>query len=270
MGNTQKKEYDTTENPAIKHADWMSFLPDGKSLRDLSIPGTNNSLQFSGGDAFQCQSWSLKKQYEAGIRFVNIPLKHSNHKVVVLSENRHLFFDAVFKDTIDFLRQHSKEIILIHAYEAHSKTRELHGAMVRCIVDAGISWFWVATYIPTLGQARGKIIMLQDFLHPMNGIFYKNLKVAENKHIPTVFDIGKKWASIERNLTEAQKREGDKMYLTFSAGSSLGAYPYTVAREMNYNLYKFLDHRKKEKNRWGIIAMDFPGSFLVQLIINNN
>ncbi|XP_030066413.1 uncharacterized protein LOC115474859 [Microcaecilia unicolor] len=273
MGNVQKKEYDTTENPAIKNPDWMSSIADEKSLCDLSIPGTNKSMFINGGDAFQHQSWNLISQYEAGIRFVNIVLKVNYDNVLVIPIRQYLnFFDEILRHTINFLINHSKETILMHVYEntTFGKSNQFSKLVTNSIQKAGMSWFWTSSAIPTLGQVRGKIIILQDYDGPAIGIPYKSLVVAENKYIPTVLAITDKFTSIFNNLDKAQKSNGDKLYLTFSAGSSWLAYPYTVAQQVNYNLYKFLEHYANKKYRWGIIAMDFPGSFLVQLIIQSN
>ncbi|XP_030066417.1 uncharacterized protein LOC115474862 [Microcaecilia unicolor] len=274
MGNIQRKEYDATENPAIKNPDWMSKIPDEKSLCDLSIPGTSKSTWYEGLCIKQCQSWDLISQYEAGIRFVDISLQycHKNQPSFTDMTRRNLFI-PVWNITINFLRNHSKEVILIRLYEECSdfdKTKEFAQLMMRFIQNAGWSWFWKSPAIPTLGQVRGKIIILQDFDGPVIGIPYKNLIVADNQYIPTVFDIGHKWTTVIKNLAEAQNSKGDKMYLTFTSGRSSGAYPYTVAREINYKLYNFLEHLENKKNRWGIIAMDFPGSYLIQAIIQSN
>ncbi|XP_030066415.1 uncharacterized protein LOC115474861 [Microcaecilia unicolor] len=274
MGNIQRKDYDATENPEIKNPDWMSLVPDGKSLSDLSIPGTSKSTWLDGWDINQRQSWNLTSQYEAGIRFVDITLHLRRKKLSVFPDTTcSHFFNAVLKDTINFLRRYSKEAILIRVSDVCSNidtSKQFAQLMIRDIQDAGLSWFWKAPAIPTLGQVRGKIIILQNFDGPVIGIPYKNLIVTDDEYVPTIFDIGHKWASVKRNLTEAQNSEGNKMYLTFTSGCSLGAYPYSVAREINYKLYSFLENLKKEKNRWGIIAMDFPGSYLVQRIIYSN
>ncbi|XP_030064887.1 uncharacterized protein LOC115473872 [Microcaecilia unicolor] len=274
MGNIQRKEYDATNNPAIKNPDWMSLVPDGKSLCDLSIPGTSKSTWLEGGDFIQRQSWNLTTQYEAGIRFIDISLKYTHENLSVFSgTGQNHSFDAVFTDTINFLRNHSKEVILIRLCEEYSifgKGKLFPQLVIRYVLDAGLSWFWKAPGIPTLGQVRGKIIILRDFDGPVIGIPCKNFIVADHAYVPTIFDIGHKWASVKKNLTEAQNSKANNMYLTFTSGCSTGAYPYSVAREINYKLYNFLEHSEKKKNRWGIIAMDFPGSYLIQTIIQNN
>ncbi|XP_030064805.1 uncharacterized protein LOC115473826 [Microcaecilia unicolor] len=274
MGNIQRKEYDATNNPAIKNPDWMSLVPDGKSLCDLSIPGTSKSTWLDGGDINQRQSWNLTSQYEAGIRFVDITLQCCHKKLSVFPDTTHShFFNGVLTDTINFLRHHSKEVILIRVCEVYSifgKAEQFPQLVICYIRGAGLSWFWKAPAIPTLGQVRGKIIILQDFDGPVIGIPYKSLIVTDHAYVPTIFDIGHKWLSVKRNLTEAQTSKANNMYLTFTSGCSLGAYPYSVAREINYKLYNFLEHLENKKNRWGIIAMDFPGSYLVQAIIQSN
>ncbi|XP_030066419.1 uncharacterized protein LOC115474864 [Microcaecilia unicolor] len=274
MGNTQRKDYDTTGNPETRNPDWMSFLPDGKSICNLSIPGTNNSMHCSGGDAHQHQSWNLNSQYEAGIRFIDVGLKYSGRKLVVAPSNQGTrYFDAILKVTIDYLKKYSKETILMRIYEEigmYGRKPEFRDLVTRYAEEAGMSWFWTSSSIPTLGQSRGKIIILRDYYGSKIGIPYQNLNIYEDNHVASIFNIDQKWSSIKINLLKAQHSAGDQMYLTFTSGCSMAAYPYTVARSINFSLYKTLEQMKNEKNKLGIIAMDFPGSFLIQLILKNN
>jgi hypothetical protein len=52
--------------------DWMRSLPDSTPLSAISIPGTHDSAALHGGLAAQCQSWTIKDQLEAGIRFIDV------------------------------------------------------------------------------------------------------------------------------------------------------------------------------------------------------
>ncbi|XP_029460805.1 uncharacterized protein LOC115093286 [Rhinatrema bivittatum] len=275
MGNTQRKDYDTTENPTVINPDWMSSIPDTKSLIELSIPGTNCSLCFYGGNAFQCQSWSLLTQYEAGIRFADMHLRHYYDTLRIYYGNKYQqeFFHIALRSTVRFLQQHPKETVLMRIKEEcqSAGTKQTFNAIVAHYIEhVGMSWFWTSSAIPSLGQVRGKIVILQDYEGPVMGIPYKNLSVAEDCSVPTVFDIGWKWANTVGNLIEAQNLAYEKMFVTFSSGASMGAYPYTVANQINRHLYSLLESRKNQKTRWGIIAMDFPGAEMVQLIIHSN
>ncbi|XP_030066611.1 uncharacterized protein LOC115475012 [Microcaecilia unicolor] len=274
MGSNQTKEYDSTENPSIKDPDWMSRLPDKKSLLHLSIPGTQGSVVLHGGNMHQAQSWSLYKQYEAGIRYVDIHCRHHYNTlpVHVGIMYQHQELNHVLRTTIEFLKKHSKETILMHITEEllpEGNTRYFCDTVDHYITEAGKSWFWNSAAIPNLGEVRGKIIILQNFPGLDIGIKYNTLKVSDHFHVPTLFDIGRKWSSVEDNITEAHTGNFDQLYLTVCAGGSSGAYPYSVAANINGKLYYYLSDKTHRMLRYGIIAMNYPGSELIQLIIKS-
>ncbi|XP_030066329.1 uncharacterized protein LOC115474806 [Microcaecilia unicolor] len=275
MGNDQRKDADCTPNPEVKNPDWMSSIPDGRYISDLSIPGTHDSLSLYGGNLIQCQSWSLYSQYEAGIRFVDVRCRHFGDSLPIHHDLKyqHCFFNNVLDDTFNFLHQHPKETILMRVkkeYDPAENKESFCDTVSRYIKDAGSSQFWLSNYIPTLGQVRGKIIILQDYSGPFMGIPYHSLCIADKYNIPTLFDVGWKWCNVEQNLNSARHGNCRQMYLTFCSGSGGGAYPNAVADRMNYRLYNFLESKGKTKIRWGTIALDFPGAQLVQLIIHSN
>nr|XP_033799903.1 1-phosphatidylinositol phosphodiesterase-like [Geotrypetes seraphini] len=274
MGSVQTKEYNSSDDPTIKNPDWMSSLPDTMSLQHLSIPGTHSSVVFYGGNMFQTQTWHLSKQYEAGIRYVDIHCRHHYNTLPVHDGiiYQHQTLDNIFLTTIDFLRNHSREIILMHIkeeFEPEGNSQDFFSTVDNYMTNAGKSWFWISSIIPSVGEARGKIIILQNYDGPEMGINYNTLNISDDFHVPTLFDIGKKWFIVERHLNEAYLTNFDELYLTVCAGGSSGAYPYSVAGEINGKLYNYLASRSHEKLRYGIIAINYPGSELIQLIIRN-
>ena len=57
-------------------SDWMARLPDNKLLSEISIPGSHDSGSEYGAYGYAVnQSWNIKQQLEAGIRFFDIRLK---------------------------------------------------------------------------------------------------------------------------------------------------------------------------------------------------
>nr|XP_033799902.1 1-phosphatidylinositol phosphodiesterase-like [Geotrypetes seraphini] len=274
MGSRQTKAYDSSDGPTIKDPDWMSRLPDAMFLRFASIPGTHSSVVFYGGDMYQTQTWHLSKQYEAGIRYVDIRCRHLYNTLPVHDGKmyQHQTLDNIFITTIDFLRKHSKETILMHIKEEfhpEGNSQEFFRTVTNSIRNAEKSRFWTSSALPRLGEVRGKIVILQNFDGPEMGIKYNTLNISDDFHVPTLFDIGKKWSIVESHLKEAHNANFHQLYLTVCAGGSSGAYPYSVASEINDNLYCYLSNRSHEKLRYGIIAINYPGSEMIQLIIKS-
>ncbi|XP_030066202.1 uncharacterized protein LOC115474717 [Microcaecilia unicolor] len=275
MGNIQRREFDSTDTPADKNTDWMSLLPDDKLLSDLSIPGTHRSMSLFGGNPLRCQSWNLSSQYEAGIRFVDIRCRHFYDKLAIHHGEKFLYchFTQVLNDTISFLREHPKEVILMHVkeeYEASNNTSTFSDLVSKYMEKVEKSWFLITSVIPTLGQARGKIVILQDFDGPVTGIPYSSLSVVDEQHVPSLDDIGWKWSTVEDSLNAAETGNSDKMYITYCSGDSTDVLPWSVAEKVNYDLLSYLENKGEKKSRFGIITMDFPGVDLVHLIISNN
>nr|XP_033800458.1 1-phosphatidylinositol phosphodiesterase-like [Geotrypetes seraphini] len=275
MGNIQRREFDTTESPADKNPDWMSSLPDERLLSDLSIPGTHRSMSLFGGNTLQCQSWNLKAQYEAGIRFVDIRCRHYYDKLAIHHGEKFLYchFTQVLYDTISFLREHPKEVVLMHVkeeYEASNNTSTFSDLVSNHMEKVEKSWFWESSAIPTLGQVRRKIVILQDFNDSVMGIPYSSLAAVEELHVPSLDDIDWKWSTIEESLKAAENGNSDKMYLTYCSGASKDILPCSVAEKINYDLLIFLEDKGDKKSRFGIIALDFPGCVLLHKIITSN
>uniref|UniRef100_H3AGV8 Phosphatidylinositol-specific phospholipase C X domain-containing protein n=1 Tax=Latimeria chalumnae TaxID=7897 RepID=H3AGV8_LATCH len=275
MGNHQGKKYDTTDQPACVWPDWMSQIPDSHSLASLSIPGSHNSMSFYGGDLIKCQSWALYRQYEAGIRFVDIRCRHFYNQLPIHHELKyqHTDFPRVLKDSVHFLQENPREAILMRIreeYKPDANTQRFDETVAGALKDAGSSWFWQDARIPTMGEARGKIVILQNFKGPVLGVPYHCLNKADQWRVPTLYHVEKKWTNVLTNLEAARAEDCGTMYLTYSSGAGVAAYPYSVACRVNPLLHAHLERFDKEPNRWGIIAMDFPGAELVHKIIRSN
>lgn len=83
-------------------------------------------------------------------------------------------------------------------------------------------------------------------------------------------DIDAKWESVKNNLDAAIAGPPDMQYITFSSGSSSGAYPYSVASSINSKLGDYLAD-DANSGRLGIVAMDYPGwEGLIKKMIDRN
>lgn len=59
-----------------------------------------------------------------------------------------------------------------------------------------------------------------------------------------------------------------QIFLTFSSGAGLLAYPRAVALRVHPQLYDYLSAKTDRNQRLGIICMDFPAAPLIQMIID--
>ncbi|KKF92805.1 hypothetical protein CFO_g4841 [Ceratocystis platani] len=143
--------------------------------------------------------------------------------------------------------------------------------------------------IPTLGEVRGKVLILQDFQSGTEGEFglpWNSPSVstkyfrfgADQNFLPT------KWAIIQTYIMSRVLKTSKKLRitaLTFTLASKpIGeAYNKRIEGGINRRLGEFLFSARKgslshllrgKKARFGIIAMDYPGKYLIAHVLKLN
>lgn len=275
MGNinaTDPDYWNVTDTPSERNPDWMKELPDDLSVSRLSIPGTHDSLARVGVLHAWCQSLSLRDQLNLGIRFFDV-------RVRFFEGGLHIHHEAFYQNTsfrecldtmLDFLRNHNSEILFMRVKEEYSSTGSSFGAEVKRVIEQYPSAsFWQEkdcqsnVKTPTVGQARGKIVILQNFGLDGNyiGINYNDLQISDEYWL----DVNSKWGNVAGNMQGARSSDG-KIYLTFSSCTGI-ACPRENARRMNTKLHTYVS---SNPGPYGIVAIDYPGPKLVTDIINSN
>jgi 1-phosphatidylinositol phosphodiesterase len=276
MGNSQRRDYDTTPNTQYKWPNWMSLVPDDYPVERLSIPGTHNSLSFYGGFIIQCQSWSLSTQLDAGIRFLDIRCRQVNNELMIYHSkfSQHTSLAATFATIKQFFLNNPSEFIIMRIrdeYKALNSSEEFSVTFMRHMLecDNSMLMFWTKPFLPMVGEARGKIILLRSFKGRI-GINFRDLQVADKWHIPTLFALSKKWRKVCKHLQKASSRSDDKLFITFCSGAGWGAYPHIVASSINCKVFNLIASAPEMKNRWGVVVFDYPGPELIKLVILSN
>ena len=104
-----------------KYADWLGGIEDTTLLRDVSLPGSHDTMAlYSIADlAGQCQTLSLNEQLNLGVRFLDIRLKedHNSLKAVHGFVDQKASFDDINKTVTSFLEKHPKEFIIMSIKE---------------------------------------------------------------------------------------------------------------------------------------------------------
>lgn len=157
---------------------WMQSFPDSLPLSALSIPGTHNSPACHQAlPSVRCQVVPIATQLAAGIRYLDIRVQVDGldragggdgmqlvHSVFPISFRGPKPFSALIKDVYHFLQTRPSETIIM------SLKREGRGGATDADFAARLkehytaSPFWYKkTGIPTLGEARGKIVVLRRF-----------------------------------------------------------------------------------------------------------
>jgi 1-phosphatidylinositol phosphodiesterase len=269
--------YNSATSIETSHPDWMKWIPNTTRLSAISIPGTHDTMALYGGSLAQTQSLNLRSQLNAGIRATDIRCRHIgdrfaiHHGVVYQNAN----FDDVLSTAVQFLKEHPTETILMRVKEEHTPTGNTRSFAETFrwyrAQPAYNPYIWPGTTIPTLGEVRGKIVILDDF-GGGHGISWQSLQIQDDYVVNTVFDIDDKWEKVKNHLVSTNGGSSANMYVNFLSGSSAGAYPNTVAggdggaiRGVNDYALEYLVAGNVQ--RTGVMMMDFPGAGLIDAII---
>ena len=157
---------------------WMRELRDDILVSALSIPGTHNSPTcYIAPPSVRCQAVSPKEQLENGVRFFDIRVQPQYpddaardelilvHSVFPVSLTGNKYFRDLMREIDGFLERNPSETLIVslkregtgNATDEHL-SRILHDHYAK----AGSRW-WVGPKIPTLGEARGKVILMRRF-----------------------------------------------------------------------------------------------------------
>ncbi|XP_032998406.1 1-phosphatidylinositol phosphodiesterase-like [Lacerta agilis] len=267
----QTEAFNNTPWPTVTLPDWMSGLPDHLLLSRVSIPGTHDSMSLLGDLKICCQSWPLEAQLAAGIRFLDIRCKLEGGHFLIYHVNtfQEADFSEVLNKTMSFLREHPQETVLMRVKEELPVIpKEDFAPRLRQYLDEeGQGCVWTKEAIPTLGQARGKVVILEELEKEVLGVPYEELSVGDAWH---VFSAEHKWDQVKEHLNAAANGDQAVMHLTYCSGNGLFTNPEELAKYINPRCYEHLRAQAGEVVRWGVVIMDFPGTGLICTIVESN
>ena len=266
---------DKTEIPGS--ADWRADLSDDKRLCELVLPGTHYSgTQFVQLAFFsKCQARSIGQQLEAGFRYLDIRLGEDESgelqlmhgftrcKTGALTKSS-LKLDDVLAECCDFLDAHPTETVVFAVKQEHGA---LSVAAFESLLDAAVrenESYWLLTdSMPTLGEARGKLVLLRRYedaagLGARAGIPFlwesqkghddasRNLAVENNGSYDLLvqdrYEYGAedKWNAFTAGMEAARDRGETDVALHFLSTKGTLAYghPWYFAHDLNERLIR--------------------------------
>ncbi len=276
-------------------SNWMSSLSNDVKLTELSIPGSHDAaarVDYSNirGTA-RAQSLSISEQLNFGTRFLDIRNRRVNDEFQIYHGivDQRISFSQVLQQVYAFLNSNTNETIIMSIKEEQapiSSTMSFVDILNKHINANSEKWFTGAE-IPTLGQARGKIVLFSRFsvsnlslgLDVSNGWSDNaTFEIATNNNIfkiqdeYEVRDNDDKWQSIEALLNEAAAATANQaiLYVNFTSGFLPGIAPnlLTVSDNINPRLESYLISRRT--GRFGLVVMDFTDERRNRLIVRSN
>ena len=200
-----------------------------------------------------------------------------------------LYLDSVLNDCYRFLEEHPTETILFAVKQEHG---EESVAEFETMLDASIrenESYWLLTdSIPSLGQARGKLVLLRRYedaagLGERAGIpfLWKDQKGSEDPSLHAVredngyalyvqdrycYGAADKWTAFVAGMDAGRGREAGDISLSFLSTKGTLAYghPYFFAKTLNRQLME----ANLAPDGW--IVTDFASAVLAERIYASN
>ncbi|MDY7965379.1 phosphatidylinositol-specific phospholipase C domain-containing protein [Bacillus thuringiensis] len=304
------------------NTNWMANIPNSRRIGELSIPGTHGSMALHGGfagapgDIAINQTMNLETQLNSGIRYIDIRCRHYHNNFAIHHGRiyQHAFFGShVLEPVIRFLRRNPSETILMRIQEEYNPTGNTRtfAETFESFWAPNQRYFWNRNSDnPTLGEVRGKIILLQQF--PSNrgwfGINWGSLDIQDRWEVAGLNDMYNKWIAVRDHFLRIRNfghlsinhlsgtgggRLGGPLPWVVSSGytsrnnnslllvastSPAGGWPdfprnHPTAGPVFFGGMNVLTTRRIRDGRFtrtGIIAADFPGRGLIERTIALN
>lgn len=295
---------------------WMSCLPDNLLLSEVSIPGTHDSgsanalwTASSQTSYSQTQKYFINEQMNVGVRAFDIRLGdsdgvdldpiviHGSDFVPCLDNHgQHIRLSRVVNWAKDFLADHPGETMIFCIKRDDGSDREITKSVERFINEYP-DLFWDGTKVPTLGEARGKIVLMRrydlyDNTLPESrfGIDLTNWDEETSKNLNVKKAIrlyGPDYDETEVWVQDRYKVGGeDKLDFVaealnqapslfqeayqFNYTSCTHPNPLAAARTVNYDLHDNSHFATHSEEFVGIVVMDFIDGNWSRLIYSKN
>ena len=272
---------------STQYPEWLSKIDDNILLSQLSLPGTHDTCSLYGGFYVETQELTLIEQLLAGVRFLDIRCRHINdifaiHHGVFYQK---IGFGAGVRDVcINFLKDHPTEFIFMlvkEEYDPDNNTQTFEETM-RDYISGYEDFFYLTEKMPTLGEVRGKIVLLRRFtsgFHPLgNYIDYADdasfisettikCRVQDEYTVSTIFTRDDKWDAMKKLLDEARNsQEISTLYINYASGAGVGCFPSMVASYTNEKLGNYI--HDEQPQFIGSLMIDFINKYYDELISN--
>ncbi|MFN8407337.1 MAG: phosphatidylinositol-specific phospholipase C [Sphingobacteriaceae bacterium] len=318
-----KPQIDTLKTlPEWGPSRWMGTLPSNLSLAQISIPGTHKSNALYGcnfdiripivgvqtGDLWKCQDKPIKEQLKMGIRYLDICCRRYGNAFIIHHSiiYQHLNFQDVLDACISFLQENPSETIILKIQEEQVAFEPQAGTdsfinIFNTYTNQYPDLFYKPTnrnarVIPTLGEARGKIIFLKRFEGSLQSPLGMDIAITENTTSTYNISATEKLRVQDfykpKNATEkityflplleesfGQNTQVSTLYLNHTSACLLhtisvidqtipAPYYISIAKDMGNFLLNTL--KNKGKGNTGIVAMDFVSPSHCDAIIKTN
>lgn len=263
---------------------WMEQLPDDTPMNKLSIPGTHDSGALYGTRFCETQSWTIAEQLNSGIRYLDIRNRRALRKFAIHHGIcfQNIYFNTVLDQVRHFLNEYAGETVIMRVKEEYTPIEgsDSFASIWARYMDTYGDMFIrdLGTKVPTLGQVRGKVLVLRNAGFSGVGLEYDGPAMVIQDFYK-VYPFGSDFPAGDDRVTLDQKKRQIGAYLETAKTSSkmvlnhlsgaVGMFPDDVAEKTNEYAYEKIGPFVATKTT-GILAIDYPGARLIYRIIKTN
>lgn len=273
--------------------EWMKLVPDAVSTSQLSIPGSHETAALYEGwpGTAKCQKLTIAEQLNIGVRYLDVRCRHINNKFPVFHgfvSQRQTFSD-VLTTCKSFLKNNPSETIFMvvkKEYSSRYNTRKYYETFQDYLAKEPKDLFFLEDRIPTMGEVRGKIVLIRRFNSPIpmgiqadkgwndNSSTLVTIDNAQNNFILQDMyrfkDNAKKWKLFLQQFQNCKEDTNNtNLYLNNLSGYKPGIFGIpvitAVSNELNPKFKNYLKTLDK-KVKMGIIGLDFIDHEVAKLI----
>ncbi|MEV7213504.1 phosphatidylinositol diacylglycerol-lyase [Kitasatospora cineracea] len=255
-------------------ADWMGRLDAARPLLGLTVPGTHDSCctdPAHGTEWSHTQNWGVPEQLTQGVRFLDIRCNGLQGTADELDQCR------------AFLTAHRGETVVMRLRNENEGGQALDPAEFRRRVghyldDLGYRPLFHLSGWPTLGTARGRIVLVADFANDWDVIQWSSgsnayFRTQDLWQTDQLFPLRVKGRAITQQFdTAAADPASPQMYVNFLSYAG-GYWPKSAEQTlMDQSVYPYLTAHAARPARYGIVPMDFPDFHVnvLHLLIDQN
>ena len=252
-----------------KYADWLSQVDDHTLLRNVSFPGSHDTMAlYSIADlAGQCQTLSLEEQLNLGVRFLDIRLKedHNSLKAVHGFIDQKASFESINKTVTSFLAKHPKEFIIMSVKEEANPSNSdisFEQALIKEL-DNDI-YLKAQRTIPTyVEEIRGKVLLLSRYQGSSIGIpAYEGWEDSTSFTLPNDIYVQDtyKIQNKEQKQDEIEKcfnETGHALKINFLSAYRTNGFPPSYAMSAAKDINPWINKEIDKYNDRGIVLYDF-------------
>lgn len=160
---------------SAKLGSWMKELHNDLPLPVLSIPGTHNSPTcYKALPSVRCQAVGVGDQLRNGIRFLDIRVSADPdndtltlvHGVFPISLTGSKYFGDMCTEIYEFLEKNPSETVIMSLKRegtGKGTDHQVSKYLKSGYVDKKRDRWWTEPKVPTLGQARGRIVIMRRY-----------------------------------------------------------------------------------------------------------